>query len=728
MVNPLWNSWNLLSEEGRQRWIFDKNKALDVLKTSDEQVLLDELDKQFIYYKFSNPNTSDKVLHSKKITFNNKHKSESASESYEQGLAYFSELQQKDGNWAGDYGGPNFLLPGLVFVLYACQEMPTPEKQVLMRRYILNHQNDDGGWGLHIEDTSTMFGTVLNAVSLVLLGCSVDDERISKAFSWIHQHGGAHTIPPWGKMYLAILGLYKWDGLDAMLPEMWLLPKKLPIYPGNYWNHARMVYLPMSYLSGVRFVAKEDSVLQKIQHALYPKGMDDVQWKKARRACCMKDDYYPETKIYKFIAPILNTYNRFPLTFIRKKALKNCERRMHMEDKHTNYINLGPVNKVLNLLCVYISEGKSENFYKHVNRIDDYLWLSEDGMKMNGYNGSQFWDTIFMSHLLLEKNEFSKKELKILAGVEAFLSFSLVRENEEEFKKFDRSISKGGWPFSTSAHGWPITDCTSEGIKAVLYLNKKVGLKDVNLISALKDSVELILQYQNKDGGWASYEKTRAPKWLEKLNPSRIFGEIMIDYSYTECTSACLQAIHAFYSSAETQIPNFIQEKIKKGLKFIYSKQTDSGLWYGSWAVCFTYGTWFAVEAITQCEGVFYQKNDPTNCITKACDGLVAYQNSDGSWGESYLSCVEKKYVPHQEGQVINTAWAVMTLLAAKYDDKLCIEKGIQFIIKAQLENGDWPQQAISGVFNHNCMISYTNYRNIFPLWALQRYLRITED
>lgn len=27
-----------------------------------------------------------------------------------------------------------------------------------------------------------------------------------------------------------------------------------------------------------------------------------------------------------------------------------------------------------------------------------------------------------------------------------------------------------------------------------------------------------------------------------------------------------------------------------------------------------------------------------------------------------------------------------------------------------------------AGVFNKNCMISYSNFKNIFPLWALARY------
>ena len=36
-------------------------------------------------------------------------------------------------------------------------------------------------------------------------------------------------------------------------------------------------------------------------------------------------------------------------------------------------------------------------------------------------------------------------------------------ESPECRKRFYRHVSEGGWPFSTSAHGWPISDCTAEG-------------------------------------------------------------------------------------------------------------------------------------------------------------------------------------------------------------------------------------------------------------------------
>jgi len=31
----------------------------------------------------------------------------------------------------------------------------------------------------------------------------------------------------------------------------------------------------------------------------------------------------------------------------------------------------------------------------HIPRVYDYLWVAEDGLKMQGYNGSQLWDTAF---------------------------------------------------------------------------------------------------------------------------------------------------------------------------------------------------------------------------------------------------------------------------------------------------------------------------------------------
>jgi len=95
----------------------------------------------------------------------------------------------------------------------------------------------------------------------------------------------------------------------------------------------------------------------------------------------------------------------------------------------------------------------------------------------------------------------------------------------------------------------------------------------------------------------------------------------------------------------------------------------------------------------------------------------------DGTWGESFQSCVKMNWVDHEDAQVVSTAWVVLTLLAAKWD-QAAIRPGIQLLIDRQLSTGDWAQEGISGVFNANCAISYSGYKNIFSIWALGRYAR----
>ncbi len=63
-----------------------------------------------------------------------------------------------------------FLMPGLVITCHVSgvldQVLSRHAKQEMVR-YLSNMQNTDGGYGLHIEGHSTMFGTVLRYGPLV---------------------------------------------------------------------------------------------------------------------------------------------------------------------------------------------------------------------------------------------------------------------------------------------------------------------------------------------------------------------------------------------------------------------------------------------------------------------------------------------------------------------------------------------------------------------------------
>uniref|UniRef100_A0A1A8LCF6 Lanosterol synthase (2,3-oxidosqualene-lanosterol cyclase) n=1 Tax=Nothobranchius pienaari TaxID=704102 RepID=A0A1A8LCF6_9TELE len=134
----------------------------------------------------------------------------------------------------------------------------------------------------------------------------------------------------------------------------------------------------------------------------------------------------------------------------------------------------------------------------------------------------------------------------------------------------------------------------------------------------LYDAVNVLLSMRNRDGGFATYETKRGGKLLELLNPSEVFGDIMIDYTYVECTSAVMQALRHF----------------------------------------------------------------------------------------------QKIHPDHQTQEI-------------RHPDQQAVERGVQLLIDKQLLNGDWPQENIAGVFNKSCAISYTSYRNVFPIWTLGRFSRL---
>ncbi|MFH1131476.1 MAG: prenyltransferase/squalene oxidase repeat-containing protein, partial [Pseudomonadota bacterium] len=282
-------------------------------------------------------------------------------------------------------------------------------------------------------------------------------------------------------------------------------------------------------------------------------------------------------------------------------------------------------------------------------------------------------------------------------------------------EKYFRHACRGGWPFSDRAHGWPITDCTSEGLKCALAMEREV--KDPIEESLLEDAVKLILSFQNPEGGWSTYELQRGGDWLERLNPSQVFGGIMVDYPYVECTSACIQALVAARKRFPGKFDAEIERAINAGAKFICGKQQADGGWEGSWAVCFTYGTWFSVWGL---RAAGFPTDDPK--IKSACQFLKSHQNVDGGWGEHYSSCIKGEYVAAEKSQTVHTAWALLTLLKAGEWNTDSVRKAVQFLINSQLENGDWPQESMVGVFNKTALINYENYRRIFPLWALSLY------
>ncbi|PNX76233.1 beta-amyrin synthase, partial [Trifolium pratense] len=167
----------------------------------------------------------------------------------------------------------------------------------------------------------------------------------------------------------------------------------------------------------------------------------------------------------------------------------------------------------------------------------------------------------------------------------------------------------------------------------------------------------------SKKGGLAAWEPVGAPEWLEVLNPTEFFEDIVIEHEYVECTGSAIQALVIFKKLYPHHRNKEIENFISNAVQFIEDTQNVDGSWYGSWGICFVYGSWFALGGLTAA-GMTY-----TNCaaIRKAVEFLLKTQREDGGWSESYLSCPKKIYVPLEgsESNVVQTAWALMGLIHA---------------------------------------------------------------
>uniref|UniRef100_A0A8D2PQ27 Terpene cyclase/mutase family member n=1 Tax=Zosterops lateralis melanops TaxID=1220523 RepID=A0A8D2PQ27_ZOSLA len=553
-----------------------------------------------------------------------------------------------------------------------------------MIRYLRSVQLPDGGWGLHVEDKSTVFGTALNYVALRILGLGPDDPDVVRARVNLHSKGGAVGIPSWGKFWLAVLNVYSWEGMNTLLPEMWLLPTWFPAHPSRLWCHCRQVYLPMSYCYAKRLSAEEDELIRSLRQELYVQDYGSIDWPAQRNNVAACDVYTPHSWLLGAAYTIMNVYEAHHSTHLRQRAITELYDHIKADDRFTKCISIGPV--------------------RHFNPLISHP-LAQEMQRAWGQGSSGIISWLLLPSL-----------------VPCLLQ---IPENPPDYQKYYRHMNKGGFPFSTRDCGWIVADCTAEGLKAVMLLQEKCPFiaKPVPP-ERLFDAVNVLLSMKNSDGGFATYETKRGGHLLELLNPSEVFGDIMIDYTYVECTSAVMQALRHFQSQFPEHRAEEIRETLQKGLDFCRKTQRADGSWEGSWGVCFTYGTWFGLEAFASMQHTYH---NGTACreVAQACQFLISKQMADGGWGEDFESCEQRTYVQSAESQIHNTCWALLGLMAVRYPDIKVLERGIKVLMDKQLPNGDWPQENIAGVFNKSCAISYTAYRNIFPIWTLGRFCRL---
>lgn len=286
---------------------------------------------------------------------------------------------------------------------------------------------------------------------------------------------------------------------------------------------------------------------------IYTQPYESIHWPPQKDNINPADLYSPHHPVFDALNLILGVYEKMPrlpcLPNMRKAGLKAAYRQIVYEDENTGYQTVGPVSKAFNMLARFAAEGDGEALKLHLAKIDDFLWMSKDGLFMTGTNGCQLWDISFLAQAevetgLAEEGENRKSALAMLD----WLDKCQIRNNPKWYKKAYRHASKGAWPFSTPEQSYTVSDCTAEGMKGVMALQSLDFIPNPPPVSIerLRDAVDVLLSMQNPSGGFASYELMRGSSRMEWLNAAEVFGNIMVDYMYPECSTSALSALKYF--------------------------------------------------------------------------------------------------------------------------------------------------------------------------------------
>jgi squalene-hopene/tetraprenyl-beta-curcumene cyclase len=221
-----------------------------------------------------------------------------------------------------------------------------------------------------------------------------------------------------------------------------------------------------------------------------------------------------------------------------------------------------------------------------------------------------------------------------------------------------------------------------------------------------------LLAFQCKDGGWAAFDKDVTARWLEHV-PFADHNAIL-DPTCSDLTGRVLELLGTIGFDRQSMI-------VRRAVEMIRSTQEADGSWYGRWGVNYIYGTWQILRGLAA-----IGENMDQQWIRRACDWLESCQNDDGGWGETCESYNFPALKGRGSSTASQTSWAVMGLCACGDPNRDSVQRGVEFLLRAQNKDGSWTEDYTTGTgFPRVFYLKYDMYRQHFPLLALATYRKM---
>lgn len=619
----------------------------------------------------------------------------------------------------------SMLLSQWVLVRRAVGVWPLPSSEVAaITTHYESWQAADGSFAASRDGEGSVVVSALAYVALRVLEVDVASQLVAGTRRWLDgRRSHVEAMPSWGRVWLAAFGIYDYDGLNLIPPELVLLPRWSPFRMSSLYCHTRHIYLAMAYLCGARACFDLGPLARDLRMELL--GCQRPDFASFRHRLSGPDVVVRPSSVLRWLFRAANAYGQRPNRWLRERALSRCVDVLARERDASAGYGLSPVSGLLSGLVRAHHDGNPIAAGAELTRLDYWRWQDADGIRYAGARSSS-WDTAFALRAqlaALDQADAAPTDVTIqrsLASGYAWLADQQLHHDDGSPDGGNQDGRAGGWCFGDRRPGWPVSDCTAEVTTTILLLHEhaEVMAQVASPVSAarLESAIEFILRRQNRGGGFSTYERQRTSALLEKLNPAEMFTQCMADYAWVECTASCLLALNKFRCARPDYRPARLDRALRLGIRYLRSRQLRDGSYPAGWGINFSYSIYFAIEALRTND---VAASDPA--VAGAAAWLVEHQRSDGGWGEHHSSLKLGRYVEHPESQAAMTAWAVLGLVRSVGSGHPAVQNGQAFLARLQSPAGDWPRQAPSGVFFGGGVIDYDLYRNIFPVWALSQ-------
>lgn len=617
----------------------------------------------------------------------------------EKGRGYLFSIQQPDGHWIGELEGDTILESEYVLLLHFMDRLD-PERLRKLANYIRKVQRPDGGWALYPGGPAEVSSSVKAYLALKWAGLPVDHPEMVKAREAILAAGGVTACNTFTKIYLAIFGLYDWDGCPVVPAELALLPNwfYLNLYELSSWS--RTIIVPLAILSATR------------PHKPVPVDIDEL-FIGGRHGKHLRlkgsPQFFSWRNFFLGVDRCLHFFEGVKILPFRKKALKVCEK--WMVERFGKSGGLGAIfPPIVNALMAMRVLGYPDDHPEVLGQwreIEAFEIYEDDTLRLQPCV-SPVWDTALCSMALSAAGSPPDESRLVQAG-EWLLDKRIREKGDWAVKRPNAPVA--AWYFEYANEWYPDVDDTIAVLMALdgITLPNEGEKREIS-----RQAIEWVFAMQCRDGGWASFDVD---------NDRMIFTQIpfadhnaMLDPATADITSRTLEMLsHYGYDTSDP--------RVQRAIEFLKKEQEYDGAWFGRWGVNYLYGTWQVLKGLA-----VIGENMKQPYVQKAIKWLRDHQNADGGWGESCRTYDDPTLRGQGPSTASQTAWALMGLIAAGEVDSESVQRGLDYLIRTQNADGSWDEEWYTGTgFPKVFYLKYHLYCKYFPVFALGMYARQQE-